>query len=75
MSENTFIIYVAVKYSRRPDWYPVQAVHERENCYRIVETNPDPEHLYWEFSEGDVVKCEKHIFAENEVGLVARVKC
>ena len=75
MSENTVIIYVAVKYSRKPDLYPVRAIHEGEDCYRIVEVNPDSEHLYWEFGQGDIVKCEEHLFAENEIGLIARAKC
>jgi hypothetical protein len=57
------------------NWYPVEAVHEHDNCYRIISVNPDSEHIYWEFDTDDVVSCQTHKFAEGEFGLVARGKC
>jgi hypothetical protein len=46
------------------DWYPVQAIHERENCYRIVEINPDPEHFYLQISF-TAAKCGTSKKADN----------
>jgi hypothetical protein len=76
MSNDAILIYVA-DLTRRNwlSWCPVRAIHKYGDCYEITEENPDPEHIYWEFSTGDVVKCEEYTFAENEIGLVARAKC
>lgn len=73
MNQKT-LIFVSIK-GHTLDWYPVIAVHEHENCYRIIERNPDPEHWYQDFDFGDLVRCENHKFAENEFGLVAVDKC
>lgn len=72
------LIYVSVETFDHPNtliWNPVQAIHEHENCYRIIEPNPDPEHEHWQFSFNDIVICKNHEFAENEFGLIAFEKC
>lgn len=51
-------------------WRPIDAVHEREDTYRIVSVNSNPEDEHWEFSAGDLVVCERRRFADGE-GLVA----
>lgn len=68
------IIYVSVQGSIQ-HWYPVEAIQEHENCYRIVEINPDPEHFYWQFTTNEIVCCKENKFAENEFGLIALEKC
>ena len=73
--KNTTLIYVAVEGLGVELWQPVQAVLEHGNCYRVLESSPDPEHDYWQFSSGDIVRCESHTFAEGEHGLVARGRC
>ena len=72
------LIYVSAKSYDHPSRSvldPVQSIHEHENCYRIIEQNPDPEHWYPDFKFGDLVRCENHKFAENEFGLIAVEKC
>lgn len=72
------IIYVSAKSYDHPDTlirHSVQSIHEHENCYRIIERNPDTEHWYQDFDFGDLVRCENHKFAENEFGLIAVGKC
>ncbi|HLM01704.1 MAG TPA: hypothetical protein VK400_11670 [Pyrinomonadaceae bacterium] len=75
--ENPIILIYVNEITRPGDtnWYPVEAVHKHDDCYRIVSLNPDPEHVYWEFYTDDVVRCETIEFAEGEFGLVARSKC
>jgi len=68
------LIYISVEGSIQ-HWYPIQAIREHENCYRIVDMNPDPEHFYLQFAFDEIVLCEEHKFAEGEFGLVARGKC
>lgn len=72
-SEKT-LIYVRVECLIQ-HWHPVRAIHEHEDCYRIIDTNPDPEHFYLRFSFGDIVQCKENEFAENEFGLIAVEKC
>ena len=72
------LIYVNVESYDHPNtliWHPVQSIHEHENCYRIIEQNPDSEHWYQDFDFGDLVSCENHKFAENEFGLIVVEKC
>lgn len=77
MSEKVLIYVSATSYDRPNTftWIPVQAVHEHENCYRILESSDDPEHDYWQFTFDEVVVCEINKFAENEFGLIAIKKC
>ena len=69
------LIYVDVKGYPVKIWNPVRATHVHGGCYRVLESSPDPEHEYWEFKEGDVVRCETYAFSEGEEGLVARARC
>jgi hypothetical protein len=71
----THIIYVDVQGYPVKIWNPVQSTHMHDNCYRVLESSPDPEHEYWEFEDGDIVCCESHNFAEGETGLIAVAKC
>ena len=74
MEEHT-LIYVVVEGFPGGLLQPVKSVHLHGDCYRVLESSPDPEHDYWQFSSGDEVRCESHTFAEGEVGLIARDKC
>ena len=39
-------------------WRPVEAEFVGPDTYRITSLNPDPEDEHWEFTTGDVVRCE-----------------
>jgi hypothetical protein len=41
----------------------------------VLESSSDPEHEYWQFKSGDVVKCEMNEFYEGETGLIAVAQC
>ena len=69
------IIYVSVKGSPVDVWHPIKSIRVSDDCYRIAESNPDPEHWCWQFDLGDVVRCKNHAFAEGEIGLTAYAKC
>ena len=51
---------------------PVKAFRQFSNYYKILEESDDPDHDVWEFTKGDIVKCEKIQFSEGEFGLVAK---
>lgn len=74
---NQTLIYVDVKYFDHSGkfWEPVQSIQVHEKCYEILESSTDPEHVYWEFTLGDIVRCETNKFAEGEFGLIAVSKC
>lgn len=50
-------------------WRLVEAVHLRDDEYRIVQKQPDGED--WPVACGQIVRCNPHRFADGAVGLVA----
>ncbi len=72
--ENLAQIYVALLGEGVDVWRPVQAIHERGDLYRIISPNPDAEDERWQFSSGDVVRCERRAFSSGGEGLVAYAK-
>jgi hypothetical protein len=75
MKESVMLIYVAVRGDPVDVWAPVKAVHEHGDCYRVMGSSPDPGHDHWQFSSGDIVRCESYTSYEGEAGLVARSGC
>jgi len=73
--QNLQIIYVNVVGFPDGNLEPVGAESVHGSCYRIVGKNDDQEHFPWEFKTGEVVCCDKVVFYENEIGLVAKSKC
>ncbi|MDQ3134090.1 MAG: hypothetical protein M3Q76_04680, partial [Acidobacteriota bacterium] len=63
-------IYVALLDEGLDVWRPVQAIHEHDCFYRIINSNPDPEDEQRQFLSGDLVRCEYRTFSGGEVGLV-----
>jgi hypothetical protein len=53
-------------------WRPVEAVHERENRYRISGVNSDPSDEHWEFATGDLVVCERRTLSGGEALVAVR---
>jgi hypothetical protein len=64
-------IYVALLNEGTTCWRPVQARPLGDDLYEILSEKPDPELEEWEFSTGDIVRCERKVFSGGEVGLVA----
>jgi hypothetical protein len=52
-------IYVALLDEGTDVWRPVKAVVLGESFYRIVSENLDPEDELWEFTTGEIVRCEQ----------------
>lgn len=52
-------------------WRPVQAAHVRDDVYRIISSNLDPEDEKWQFASGELVCCEERTSPEDGVHLVA----
>jgi len=44
-------------------WRPVIAERIRKDVFRIIGENEDPEDERWEFSTGQLVRCEERVFA------------
>lgn len=55
-SEKT--IYVYLLDEGTDVWRPVKAIQVKENIYKILSANPDPEDEIWQFNKGDFVRCE-----------------
>jgi hypothetical protein len=72
---NQTLIYIDVKGYPGKHWLAVQSIKMHENCYKVLEESEDPEHEYWEYTLGDIVRCETNEFAEGEFGLIAVSKC
>lgn len=51
-------IYVYLKDEGVDVWRPVEAIPLDDGIYRIVSGNTEPETEAWEFSKGDLVRCE-----------------
>jgi hypothetical protein len=68
---NIFEIYVYLLDEGVDTWRPVKAEKLNDNLFRIVSDNPDPEDEKWQFSTGDIVKCEERILSNSKKCLVA----
>jgi hypothetical protein len=47
-------------------WRPVEAMHIKDDLYRITSINPDDENEKWQFSTGDLVQCEMKILTDSK---------
>jgi len=52
-------------------WRPVEALHEEDDVYTIVSTNPYPEDEHWQFTTGQSVRCRQMTLEDGKTGLVA----
>jgi hypothetical protein len=64
-------IYVYLLDEGTDVWRPVQAEKLNNKLYRIVSNNPDPENEKWQYSTGEIVKCEERLFSNSKKCLVA----
>lgn len=46
-------------------WRPVSAVPVCDGWFRIVSLNSDPDDEKWQFTTGDIVKCETRLLTEG----------
>jgi hypothetical protein len=68
---NNIEIYVYLLGEGTDVWRPVQAKKLSDKLFRIVSQNTDPENEKWQFSTGDIVKCEERILSNSKKCLVA----
>jgi len=64
-------IYVRLLDEGTDVWWPVEAIREGPDSYRIVTENMNPEDQQWEFQSGELVRCEEHLFGGATKALVA----
>lgn len=64
----TQTIYIALLDEGVACWRPVEAKHQGDDIYLIVDVNPDE---VWEFQQGESVRCRMHTFSGGQTGLVA----
>ena len=69
--KNSIQIHVALLNEGTNVWRPVEAVHVRNDIYRITSSNLNPEDERWQFTSGDVVRCQRHTFADGTKGMIA----
>jgi CRP-like cAMP-binding protein len=58
-------IYVCLPDKGVNVYRPVKAMKIRNNVYKIVSENPNPEDEKWQFSTGDLVRCEIKALSEK----------
>lgn len=63
---NEKTIYVYLLDEGVDVWRPVNAIQVRENIYKIVSDNPDPEDEIWQFKTGDFVRCVSKSLSETD---------
>jgi len=68
---NIFEIYVYLLVEGTDVWRPVKAEKLGDKLFRIVSQNTDSEDERWQFSTGDIVKCEERILSNSKKCLVA----
>ena len=68
---NSMEIYVFLLDEGTDVWRPVQAEKIGDNLFRIVSVNPDPENEKWQFSTGEIVKCEERSLSNSNKCFVA----
>jgi hypothetical protein len=59
-------IYVYLLDEGTDVWRPIEAVPVGDDVYRIVSENPYPEDEHWQFSAGDLVRCELKPLSERD---------
>ena len=64
-------IYVALLDEGTGVWRPVEAIHVRDDLYQITSQNLNPKNERWQFSSGDVVRCQSSVFGDGSKGTVA----
>ena len=64
-------IYVAILDEGTDVWRPVEAVEVSKGLFRIVSKNAHPDNEHWEFTTGEIVRCQSKEFSGGSVGLVA----
>lgn len=64
-------IYVYLLNEGTDSWCPVSAEYVRDDIYRIVSVNEDPEDEEWQFQTNDCVRCKSKVFSGGESGMVA----
>jgi hypothetical protein len=64
------VVYVALEGEGTSAWRPAEARHVQGAVYQLLGSVPSNE--YWQFSPGQFVECEEHIFPNGSSGLVAR---
>jgi hypothetical protein len=69
--KDSIQIYVSLLDEGTDVWRPVEAVHVRDDMYRIISSNLNPKDERWQFVSGDVVRCQSHVFADGSQGMVA----
>lgn len=71
--KTTVTVYIYLLDEGVDVWRPVEAEAVKNDLYRIISNNPDPEDEKWQFSTGDVVHCvEKTLMNRKpEIRLVA----
>ena len=70
-NNNITEIYVYLLDEGTDTWRPVKAEKLSDNTFQIVSQNSDPEDEKWQFSTGDIVKCEERILSNSQKCLVA----
>ena len=59
-------VYVYLLEEGTDVWRPVRAVRVQDNWHRIVSVNSDPDAEKWQFTTGDIVRCEMRSLSEGE---------
>lgn len=67
-------IFVALIGEGGDVWRPVQAEPVSPGCFRITSRNANPEDEVWEFTQGELVRCEQRTFSRGASGMVAADK-
>lgn len=64
-------VYVPLLNEDMDVWKPLNALHQKENIYKIVSENSSPTDELWQYNLNDLVKCKTKKFEDGKVGLVA----
>ena len=67
-------IFVALIGEGTDVWRPVEAEPVDSHGFCITGQNPDPDGEVWEFTQGELVRCEHRTFSGGSPGLVASQK-
>ena len=59
-------IYVYLLDEGTDVWRPVKAIQVRQNLYKIVSENRASEDENWQFSTGDLVRCELQPLSDTD---------
>ncbi len=71
---STITIYIFLRGEGTDVWRPVEAVPVGSTYYRIVSENGAPDDERWEFTTGEVVRCETRRLSGGEcLVAVARI--